>query len=213
MTAAAETPPPDETLRPALEALAARDADIARAYRVCGLPPVRSRPDGFAGLFTIMCAQQVSVHAAKAIIERLRAAADPLTPESFLALDQAAMKEIGLSRQKVRYGRALAEDVAAGRIDLEAVAGLPDRAALEHLVRAKGVGRWTAEIYLLFALGRPDVWPVDDLGVRVAAQRLKRLAERPGPEAMLEIGQPWRPHRSAAARFLWHFYHHPGLPD
>jgi DNA-3-methyladenine glycosylase II len=209
-----ETPPPaDQSLRPALEALAARDADIARAYRVCGLPPVRSRPDGFAGLFTIMCAQQVSTHAAKAIIERLRAAADPLTPARFLALDQAALKRIGLSRQKMRYGRALAEDLLAGRIDLEAVAGLPDEAALERLVEAKGVGRWTAEIYLLFALGRPDVWPVDDLGVRVAAQRLKGLPERPGRDALIEIGQAWRPYRSAAARFLWHFYHHPGVPD
>ncbi len=206
-------PPPDETLRPALEALAARDGDIARAYGACGLPPVRSRPNGFAGLFTIMCAQQVSVHAAKAIIGRLLAAADPLTPERFLALDDTAVKRIGLSRQKIRYGRALAEDLAAGRLDLEAVAQLPDEAAIEQLVRAKGVGRWTAEIYLLFSLRRPDVWPVDDLGVRIGAQKLKNLEERPGHAAMLEMGQAWRPHRSAAARFLWHLYHHPGLPD
>lgn len=206
-------PPPDEALRPALEALAARDGDIARAYEVCGLPPVRGRPAGFAGLFTIMCAQQVSVHAAKAIIGRLLAAAGPLTPDSFLALDDMAMKEIGLSRQKIRYGRALAEEVAAGRIDLEAVAGLADEAAIEQLVRAKGIGRWTAEIYLLFSLRRPDVWPVDDLGVRIGAQKLKKLDVRPGREAMLELGEPWRPHRSAAARFLWHLYHHPGLPD
>ncbi|MDH3790946.1 MAG: DNA-3-methyladenine glycosylase 2 family protein [Rhodospirillales bacterium] len=205
--------PPDESLRPALEALAECDADIARAYEVCGLPPERRRPTGFAGLLSIMTAQQVSAQAARAIIGRLLAAADPLTPERFLALDEADFKRIGFSRQKIRYGRALAEDVLAGRIDLEAVARLDDEAGIETLIRVKGVGRWTAEIYLLFALRRPDVWPVDDLAVCAGVQRLKGLAERPSRDRMLEIGEPWRPHRSAAARFLWHFYHHPGVPD
>jgi DNA-3-methyladenine glycosylase II len=205
--------PPDESLRPALEALAGRDADIARAYALCGLPPERSRAPGFAGLLTIMAAQQVSAQAARAIVGRLLAAADPLTPEAFLALDDAALKTVGFSRQKTRYGRALAEDLAAGRLDLDAVARLDDEAAIEELIGVKGVGRWTAEIYLLFALRRPDVWPVDDLAVCAGVQRLKRLAERPSRARMLEIGAPWRPHRSAAARFLWHFYHHPGVPD
>jgi DNA-3-methyladenine glycosylase II len=205
--------PPDESLRPALEALAERDADIARAYEVCGLPPERRRAPGFAGLLTIMTAQQVSAQAARAIVGRLLAAAEPLTPETFLALDEAAFRQIGFSRQKVRYGRELAEDVLSGRIDLEAVARLDDEAAIEQLVQVKGVGRWTAEIYLLFVLRRPDVWPVDDLAVCAGVQRLKRLKARPARERMLEIGQPWRPHRSAAARFLWHFYHHPGVPD
>jgi DNA-3-methyladenine glycosylase II len=206
-------PRPDETLRPALEVLAARDADIARAYAHCGLPPERRRPTGFAGLLSIMTAQQVSAQAARAIIGRLLAAADPLTPEAFLALDEAALKQIGFSRQKVRYGRALAEDVLAGRIILEAVARMDDEAAVEHLSQVKGVGRWTAEIYLLFALRRPDIWPVDDLAVCTAVQRLKGLNVRPARESMLALGEPWRPHRSAAARFLWHFYHHPGVPD
>lgn len=206
-------PEPDEGLRPALEALAARDADIARQYAACGLPPVRRRPAGFAGLVHIIAAQQVSAHAARAIIGRLEAAARPLTPKAFLALDEAALKAIGLSRQKVRYARALAEDVLAGRLDLDGLARLDDEAAIAHLVQAKGIGRWTAEIYLLFALGRPDVWPADDLAVQVAAQRLKGLPERPGRAEMQEIAAPWRPHRSAAARFLWHFYRHPGVPD
>ncbi len=206
-------PPPDESLRPALEALSACDPDIARAYALCGLPPERRRAPGFAGLLSIMCAQQVSAQSARAIIGRLAAAADPLTPEAFLRLDDATLRAIGFSRQKVRYGRALAEDVLARRIDLAAVGELDDQAAIEHLVQAKGVGRWTAEIYLLFALRRPDVWPVDDLAVCVAAQRLKSLEERPARATMLEIGAPWRPHRSAAARFLWHYYHHPGVPD
>ncbi len=206
-------PPPDESLRPALEALAARDADFARAYAHCGLPPERRRPTGFAGLLSIMTAQQVSAQAARAIIGRLLAAAGPLTPERFLALDEAAFKQIGFSRQKIRYGRALAEDVLAGRIDLEALTRDDDEAAIARLVQLKGVGRWTAEIYLLFALRRPDVWPVDDLAVCAAVQRLKGLDARPPRETMLALGEPWRPHRSAAARFLWHYYHHPGVPD
>ncbi|MDH3473638.1 MAG: DNA-3-methyladenine glycosylase 2 family protein [Rhodospirillales bacterium] len=208
-----DAPPPDESLRPALEALAACDADVARAYAHCGLPPVRGQAPGFAGLLAIMTSQQVSVHAARAILGRLREATDPLTPDTFLALDETDLKRIGFSRQKMRYGRALAEELLTGRLDLEGLAALDDDDAIARLIRVKGIGRWTAEIYLLFALRRPDVWPVDDLAVQVAAQRLKGLAERPSRKDMVELGEAWRPHRSAAARFLWHFYRHAGIPD
>jgi len=205
--------PGDETLRPALEALAMMDRDLARAYRACGLPPVRRQASGFAGLVRIIMAQQVSTASARAIIARLEAAVRPLAPEGFLALDDPALRAIGLSRQKIVYGRALAENLRSGRLDLDAVARLDDEAAMDRLVGLKGVGRWTAEIYLLFALGRPDVWPADDLAVQVAVQRVKGLDARPDRAAMVEIAEPWRPHRSAAARFLWHLYRHPGLPE
>ncbi len=201
----------DESLRPALESLAARDPDIARAYRSCGLPPLRRRPRGFASLLHIIMGQQVSAQAAGAIVARLEQAARPLTPESFLALDDEALREIGLSRAKMRYGRALAEDLRAGRLELDAVEAMDDAQAIEALTGVKGIGRWTAEIYLLFALGRPDVWPADDLAVCSAAQRLKRQPERPTRRAMEALAEPWRPHRSAAARFLWHLYRHPGV--
>jgi DNA-3-methyladenine glycosylase II len=206
-------PRPDETLRPALEALAARDADIAHHYAHCGLPPERRRPLGFAGLAQIIAAQQVSAASAHAIIGRLEAALRPCTPQGFLELDEVALQAIGLSRPKMRYCRALAEDILAGRIDLDGLSSLDDEAAIEHLVRAKGIGVWSAEVYLLFALRRPDVWPADDLAVRVAVQRVKGLAARPGRAEMRELAAPWRPHRSAAARFMWHAYHHPGLPE
>ena len=206
-------PRPDTSLRPALEALSSCDSDIARHYEAFGLPPLRRRPQGFSGLLHIIAAQQLSAQSANAIIARLEAAAQPLTPETFLALDGAAIKKIGLSRPKARYGRALAEDLLAGRMDLEALSEMADEAAIERLVQAKGIGRWSAEIYLLFALRRPDVWPADDLAVQVAVQRVKRLGERPARARMVEIAEPWRPHRSAAARFLWHVYRHPGLPD
>lgn len=205
-------PPPDESLRPALEALAARDADFARAYAASGLPPVRRRKPGFASLMKIIMAQQVSAASAAAIIGRLERAVRPLNPTRFLAQDDAALRAIGLSGQKMRYGRALSEDVLARRIRLNALARMDDEAAIAHLCEAKGIGRWTAEVYLLFALERPDVWPVGDLAVRVAAQRLKGLPEQPSQDKMVELGEPWRPYRSAAARFLWHFYRHPGVP-
>ena len=204
-------PSPDETLRPALEALAACDRDMARAYEACGLPPERSSEPGFAGLMRMIVGQQVSVQSARAIIARLEAAADPLTPEAFLALDEAAIRAIGFSRQKHLYGRSLAEEILEGRLDLAALSGMDDDAASAALLRVRGIGHWTADIYLLFALRRPDVWPVDDLAVVVATQRLKGLDGRPGRREMQAIGEPWRPHRSAAARFLWHFYRHAGV--
>jgi DNA-3-methyladenine glycosylase II len=207
------TPAVDESLRPALEALAEKDPEMAAAYAACGLPPVRRHETGFAGLVRIMAAQQVSAHAAQAIIGRLDAALSPLTPEGFLALDDDAQKVIGLSRPKQRYARALADDILAGRIDLVGLEALDDEAAIDALTKARGIGQWTAEVYLLFALQRPDVWPAGDLAVQVAAQKLKGLAERPAGAAMIALAEDWRPYRSAAARFLWHLYRHPGVPE
>ena len=207
------SPRPDESLRPALEVLAACDSDIARHYAICGLPPERGQPAGFAGLVRIVAAQQVSAASAKAIIGRLEAALRPCTPEGFLELDEGALRALGLSRPKMRYCRALAEDLLAGRIDLDGLVALDDEAAIAQLMQAKGIGLWSAEVYLLFALRRPDVWPADDLAVQVAVQRVKGLEARPGRAEMVELAEPWRPYRSAAARFMWHAYRHPGLPE
>ena len=208
-----QTAPADESLRPAMEALAERDRDIATAYEACGLPPVRRHAPDFGGLIRIMAAQQVSAQAAGAIIGRLEAELPAVTPAGFLALDDEAQKRIGLSRPKQRYGRALAEDILSGRIDLNEIREADDETAAALLMQAKGIGRWTAEVYLLFALQRPDVWPAGDLAVQVAAQKLKGLAERPAGEIMIALADDWRPYRSAAARFLWHLYRHPGVPE
>ena len=206
-----ETPPPDESLRPALEALCARDEDFARAFAACGLPPVRGQRPGFDGLLRIIFGQQVSTASARAIINRMDERLPEVTPEAFLGLSEADLKAIGLSRAKMRYSRALAEDLLSGRIDLQALEAMEDEDAIAHLLQALGIGRWTAEIYLLFSLKRADIWPVGDLAVCVAAQRLKGLDERPDEKTMRALGEPWRPHRSAAARFLWHFYRHEGV--
>jgi DNA-3-methyladenine glycosylase II len=204
-------PQPDEELRPALEELAQRDPDVARAFASCGLPPVRRHEPGFAGLVRIICAQQVSALAARAMLAKLDAAVGALTPEVALTLQEPDWRAAGFSRAKVRYVRALAEDVLAGRIDLAGLEALPDEEATLALTRAQGIGRWSADIYLLFALRRPDVWPVGDLAVRVGAQRLKGWAVRPDEKATMVLGEAWRPFRSAGARLLWHVYRHPGL--
>ncbi|WP_299396935.1 DNA-3-methyladenine glycosylase [Pelagibius sp.] len=202
---------PDERLRPAMEALAQQDPDMAAAYRRCGLPPERSSEPGFAGLIRMIAGQQVSVQSARAIVGRLEERVAPLTAEGFLQLDEDDLKAIGFSRSKMRYGGLLAEEIVNGRLDIDGLAEMEDAAAIAALTSVKGIGPWTAEIYLLFALGRPDVWPVDDLALCIAVQHLKSLDARPGRKAMLTLGEPWRPFRSTAARFLWHLYRHPGV--
>lgn len=202
----------DDQLRDAMLRLAAVDQDIARAHGLAGPPPVRRHESGFGGLARIVLAQQLSAHAARAIIARLDARLPGLAPGPLLDLPEAELQALGVSRPKIRYLRALAADVVEGRLDLDAIEHLDDEEAIAALTAAKGIGRWTAEIYLLFALGRADVWPVGDLAVRESLRRLKGLDESPKPAVMQEIALPWRPWRSAAARFLWHFYRHPGVP-
>ena len=202
---------PDEELRPALEALAAVDRDLAEAYRRCGLPPLRSSPTGFPGLIRIMIGQQVSTASAAAIIARLEAACTPLSAESFLTLDDQALRAVGFSRQKIRFGRALAEAIAVGRLDIDGLPALDDERAVAALLEVPGIGPWTADIYMLFALRRPDVWPVGDLAVVKAVQAVKGLEARPSRQEMHRLGEAWRPHRSAAARLFWHYYRHVGV--
>ena len=201
----------DRALGRPLKLLAERDSDIAAAFAVCGLPPMRRQAPGFEGVLNTILAQQVSAGATRAIRGRLYAAVGELTPRAFLALDDADLRAIGFSGQKIRYGRGIAEATLSGELDFIAIAGMDDAEAAAELCRVKGIGPWTAEIYLLFALGRPDIWPAADLAVQEALKRLKRLRKRPTPERMRKLAEPWRPYRSAAARFLWHYYRHPGV--
>jgi DNA-3-methyladenine glycosylase II len=142
---------------------------------------------------------------------RLEAAVQPMEPQAFLALGDEALRAVGLSGAKVRYGRSLAADIVEGRIDFDGLHALDDAAAVRMLTQAKGIGPWTAEIYLMFAHGRPDIMPGLDLGLVVAAQHLKKLRTRPSPERLLRIAEPWRPWRSAAALLLWHYRR--SMPD
>ena len=189
-----------------LAQLADLDKDFARAYAVAGVPQIRSRPLGFATLLKVICAQQISTAAAGAIMARLETAVSPLTAEGFLAASDAELRTLGLSRQKIEYGKALARAVSEGNLNFRKIHRLEDEAVIEELTKIKGIGRWSAEIYLLFALRRPDIWPVDDLAVVVAMQRIKGLSERPGRKQMMALAEGWRPLRSVAARLCWHYY-------
>lgn len=189
-----------------LEELSRMDPDLRRACDEAGPPPLELREAGFAALLRAIVAQQVSTASARAIWGRVLERVDPLAPEAFLALGEEGIRALGFSRQKIRYSIALAEEIVAGRLDLSSLEEMEDEAALAELVRLKGIGRWSAEIYLLFALGRPDVWPADDLALAVAVQRLRKLESRPTMKEMRVLGEDWRPWRSVAAIVLWHYY-------
>ena len=194
-------------LQRALTHLGKADRDFARAIKEVGPPPPRSRPATFMGLLHVIVAQQVSTHAAKAISARLDAALEASTPEAFLKLTDADLRAVGFSRQKVIYGRDLAAAFTDGRISIPKLRRQSDEDVIAAITSVKGLGVWSAEVFLLFSLRRPDVLPAHDLGLIVAAQRMKRLKERPSPKQLREIAEPWRPYRSYAARMLWHYYH------
>jgi DNA-3-methyladenine glycosylase II len=190
----------------ALKKLAAVDPHIAGALELVGLPPPRHRPPGFESLARIIVAQQVSVAAAKSIWERLTTGIAPFTPESVVLRTVDDLRSFGLSRQKAAYTWGLASDLAAGRVDLEHVHAMEDEVAIAELTKIKGFGRWSAEVYLLFSLGRLDVFPAADLGLAVAMQRLRKLRKRPDAKRLIKLAEPWRPYRGAAAHFLWHYH-------
>ena len=193
-----------ERLRAALDALASREKAFAEAIERAGYPAPRIRPRGHETLLRTIIGQQVSVQSANAIWGRLEAAGGT-DPARLAALSDEELRNIGLSRQKSSYARSLAEEVASGRLNL---AALPedDEEAIAELVAIKGIGRWSAEIYLLFAEGRGDIWPAGDLAVQIECGQILGLAERPSERATRALAEAWRPHRGAAAIFAWHHY-------
>lgn len=198
----------DASLSQALDALGQAVPQFAKTRALIGDPKLRRWPAGFPTLVDVIVGQQVSNASASAIRQRLRTAFEPLTPDAILAASDDQLRNCGLSRQKIAYLRDLALHVSDGRLDLEHLDGTPDDAAIDSLVAVKGIGPWTAEIYLLFALGRPDVWPSADLGLAVGIRHMFGLDARPTPARMRELAEAWRPWRGAAAHFLWHAYHH-----
>jgi DNA-3-methyladenine glycosylase II len=193
------------TLLSATRKLAARDPDLAVVVATYGPPPLWAREPGFHTLIHIILEQQVSLASARAAYDRLLVATGRLAPERFLALRDEELKGIGFSRQKTAYGRGLAEAILDGRLDLTLIETLDDAEAKTRLTAIKGIGSWTADIYLMMGLRRPDTWPNGDLALNVAVQRVKRLRKRPTPERLQEVGEAWRPWRAVAARILWHY--------
>ena len=196
----------ERSYRRGLTVLAECDDDLGRILDRLGPPPMWDREPGFSTLVHIILEQQVSLASARSCFDKLLAIVDDLTPELLLELDDDTLKRAGFSRQKSEYARILAAALDDGELDLDGLADLPDEEVRERLMHLKGIGRWTADIYLLMALGRPDVWPVGDLALVVAAQRVKQLNARPNPEEFQRLGNTWRPWRSIAARLLWHHY-------
>ena len=200
-----------EVLRSSLEALAERDAKIAAALAHAGHPEPRYNDPGYVTLLRTIVGQQVSLPSARAIWAKLEAALGrPDDPTTLAAATDEMLRGAGLSRQKMSYARSLAEEVSSGRLDLE---HLPqdDEEAIAELVRIKGIGRWSAEIYLLFAEGRQDIWPAGDLAVQIAMGRILDLPDKPTERQLRELAEPWRPHRGPLAIFAWHFYKTPVL--
>jgi DNA-3-methyladenine glycosylase II len=195
-----------ETLGSAAEELARRDPDLARILERTGPPPLWQREPGFPTLVHIILEQQVSLASARAAYERVGRLIEPFTPERFLSLDEDALKKAGFSRQKIAYSRTLARDLMSGELDLESLAALPDDEVMGRLVALHGIGRWSAGIYLLMVLCRPDIWPVGDLALVTSMQRNKGLERRPDERQMLVLAEPWHPWRAVAARLLWADY-------
>ncbi len=195
-----------EQLHAGLDAIAALEPGFGAAIARVGYPQPRVRAPGYETLLRTIVGQQVSVAAAAAVWRKLEAelgvgcAADAL-----LARDFDSLRACGLSRQKQGYARSLAELVLSGEVDLHALPA-DDEEAIAQLVRIKGIGRWSAEIYLLFAEGRADIWPAGDLAVQIEIGRIMGLAERPSEKTTRALAEAWRPHRGAAAIMAWHHY-------
>ena len=200
-----------EALKAALDALAGREPAIAAALARAGYPEPRTGERGYITLLRAIVGQQVSIKAAASMWAKLQAlVGERVAPSDILAASDETLRAAGLSRQKASYARSLAEEVVTGRLDFD---NLPsdDEAAIEELVRVKGIGRWTAEIYLLFAEGRLDIWPAGDLAVQIEVGRILGLDDRPSEKQVRALAEAWRPHRGALAIFAWHYRHTPDV--
>ena len=208
MSALHDAPPTPHAARLALDRLARLDPDLARIEAEAGTLPWRVRHAGFAGLLHAITGQQISNQAAAAIWGRLCALPDCHDHHGFLLLEEDTLRAAGLSRPKIGHARAVAEAFRSGLLATESLAAMDDETAVKTLSSVRGLGIWSAEIYLLFALEREDVFPAGDLALQAATADLKRLETRPTPKALRDIAAQWQPHRALAARLLWHWWRH-----
>lgn len=195
-----------DTYRDAVDRVAATDTVLAAIRERWGRPPFWTHPPGFAGLVHGILAQQVSLESADAAFAKLRRALGEVTPAAFLTLDDAQLRAVGFSRPKAAYARGLAEAMVSGRLDLATLDDAPDDEVRGALVELHGIGRWTADVYLLFSLRRPDAWPTGDLALAKAVGDLWDMSDAPGWDELDAFAERWRPYRAVAARFLWHDY-------
>lgn len=186
--------------------LARQHKDLAQIIEKHGSPPLWARRPGFTTMFQIILEQQVSLLAARSMFQRLKNAVVPFTPERFLELGETHVKSLGLTRQKTAYCLHLAQSIVTKKFSLSSLSRLSDDEAKMKLMNLKGIGPWSADIYLLMALRRPDVWPTGDLALVTAVTQLGQRQTKPRPEELSKLAERWRPYRSAAARILWHYY-------
>ncbi len=196
----------NKNLDAAVRELCAKDADLANVVRRFGPPPLWARRPGFATLVRIILEQQVSLASADVTYARLQRALGRVTAANIAQLRLDELRKLGITRQKAGYCLGLARQVVSGKLRLKEIARADDTVARRSLLAQRGVGPWTADIYLLMALRRPDVWPEGDLALAKAVQRVKRLRSEPTPDRLRRIAEGWRPWRSVAARILWHEY-------
>ncbi len=189
-----------------VDALSAADPDLAAVVTRFGPPPLWARRPGFATLVQIVLEQQVSLASGRATFGRLRDAWGEVRPGRFAKLTTAQVRSAGVTRQKTSYCLGIARQIVVGTLDLRRLGRVDDAAARRRLVEIRGIGPWTADIYLLMALGRPDVWPDGDLALATAAHQVKRLRRRPDTERLRRLATSWAPWRAVAARILWHHY-------
>ena len=194
-----------ETLHDAVDAVCAKDSDLARVVAKHGAPPLWPRVAGFATLVHLILEQQVSLASALAVFNRLKVVL-PMTAKHFASLETSDLRDRGLTRQKAAYCIGLAEAIVSGELNLKAVRQADDASARKILIRVKGIGVWTADCYLLFCLRRADIWPDGDLALAESARWLKRLNVRPDVDHLRRIVAPWSPWRAVGARILWHSY-------
>jgi DNA-3-methyladenine glycosylase II len=187
-------------------ALAEIDKDVARGLQEVGLPEPRLRQQGIDALLAIIVSQQISTEAARAIMGRVQQLLPVRDAQSLLSVNAGALREAGMSLRKVEYAKGLAQAIVSGDFDVEALATQADEDAIAAITGLRGFGRWSAEIYLMFSLGRQDIFPADDLALLVALTRLKGLPTRPTPRAARELLAHWSPWRSVGALFLWKYY-------
>ena len=195
-----------QTLAEIARDLAARDKQLAGIFQRHGPPPLWRRATGFATLVHIILEQQVSLRSGKAMFDRLSAAIDPFSPEEFVERGENYLRSLGVTRQKSAYLVHLASLLTDGELNLRQLSGMNDNDARLSLMRVKGIGSWSADVYLLMAMLRADIWPAGDLALAVAAQELLALTTRPTPEKLESLAERWRPHRAVAARMLWQYY-------
>jgi DNA-3-methyladenine glycosylase II len=194
--------------RAALDCLIVKDPDLAGIEARAGPLAWRTRSPGFPGLLQAIVAQQISNQAAAAIWGRLRAVGGALEPAGMLALSDESLRAAGLSRPKISHCRSLARAFVDETLTADGIAAMDDEAAVGAIAAVRGLGRWTAEVYLLFALGRHDVFPAGDVALQASVAHLKGLPERPGPSSLRAMADAWRPARGLAARLLWHHWRH-----